>query len=789
MSDKKSSRNILLSVIGIAVLVIVFVGVTFAFFNYTRTGSSNVIKVGRISFISKNEQTINLSNLFPIDPEETGIMNDSTKVGTYTIEIKGDTDNTDGIEYLISAVDANITSNGKTLPISLDITVTTLGTESSSYWTARNSKNATIYKKLVGETLEGNGMLLVGYIKPNTTSGTAEGVDGSITIKAYLDKNKIAISDTYNGEETDNMGTTTNWVNGRVVLTTNEWNALQSTGVSFKVKVEANEGIWVENPSMLYNHIIKDIGAAATIDFANNSSANNGQGMYLLTGTENILYPIYYYRGAINNNNVIFGDYCWQMVRTTDTGGIKMIYNGKPTITGSGNNISYNCGTTRQIQSDIMSTTNLSSSTGYYYADDYEIVSSTGNRATYRLKSSSNSITQVAISSATDASTKIPTIAANYPYTCKKTKENGTCEILYKVDSYESETNANVYASTDIVVIGKSTFNSNYESVSDVGYMSNTRYVYSTTEWIANALFASSATWVTDHYELSDASVTTPDATHHYSCNAVNSESICTDLRYVFNVNGTTKYYITLTNGELKEDALYKMTGNGSPEIEQNNGSYVLNQNSSLIKGVIDTWFETNLTNILDAGKTDYRPYLEDTIYCNDRSFKTMAGLAYYPTFSESGWNKSGGDLTKHLYFGLLNRARNNWYSTTNVPTVVCPNESDRFTVSSSNGNGALTYPVGLLTTDEIVMAGASGDGNSNTSYYLYTGDNYWSLSPYGFVYYYAVEFYVNDRGTLDMSYMVNTHGVRPVISLKHFTEYKSGGDGTSTNPYVVKYD
>ena len=237
-------------VISVFALILMLGTVTYAFFNYTRTGLSNSIKVGRISFVSRQTDTINLTNLFPIDPTNSSDMNDSTKVGTVEIEIEGDTDYAEGVEYLISSVDSSITTNGKTLPISLDITVTTLGTESSSYWTARESKNATIYKRIVGETLEGNQMLLVGFIKKNTTGGTAEGVDGSITIKAYLDKNKILISDTYNNGETptDNLGTPASLGEGKTVFTTTEWNALQNSGVSFKVKVEADEGIWVEEP-------------------------------------------------------------------------------------------------------------------------------------------------------------------------------------------------------------------------------------------------------------------------------------------------------------------------------------------------------------------------------------------------------------------------------------------------------------------------------------------------------------------------------------------------------------
>jgi len=64
--------------------------------------------------------------------------------------------------------------------------------------------------------------------------------------------------------------------------------------------------------------------------------------LYLLESTEDEQYPIYFWRGtrASTNNNFIFASKCWLGIRTTDTGGIKMIYNGTPvdgkctTITG-----------------------------------------------------------------------------------------------------------------------------------------------------------------------------------------------------------------------------------------------------------------------------------------------------------------------------------------------------------------------------------------------------------------------------------------------------------------------
>ena len=47
--------------------------------------------------------------------------------------------------------------------------------------------------------------------------------------------------------------------------------------------------------------------------------------------------PVYYYNGAVEDNNVLFAGFCWKIVRTTDTGGVKLVYNGVQT-NGSCNN-------------------------------------------------------------------------------------------------------------------------------------------------------------------------------------------------------------------------------------------------------------------------------------------------------------------------------------------------------------------------------------------------------------------------------------------------------------------
>ena len=92
------------------------------------------------------------------------------------------------------------------------------------------------------------------------------------------------------------MGTSAELGEGKTVFTTAEWNALGNTGVSFQIKVEANEGIWVKEPLTAVGQIIKEVNTATQINFGNISSASNGQGLYILSGTESDAHPIYYYR-------------------------------------------------------------------------------------------------------------------------------------------------------------------------------------------------------------------------------------------------------------------------------------------------------------------------------------------------------------------------------------------------------------------------------------------------------------------------------------------------------------
>ena len=258
MMKEMKDKKIIFLIVGIAILVIGVVGVTYSFFNYTRTGAANNIGAGRIYFNSTQTQTLNLTNVFPISRND--VESNSVGTDTITIEVEGDTTYDNGIEYLITAEDVNVTVNNKKIPISLYVSNSPdLGTSDTDYFENRGG-NSSIYKSLANSIIVPGQYILVGYIAPGQT-----GIDGEVNIKGFIDKDKILISDTYpeqdiyhtEGVEPNQFevfdyhnGTPESMAEGKVVLTTSEWNSIEgNNALSFKIRIEANEGIWVPEES------------------------------------------------------------------------------------------------------------------------------------------------------------------------------------------------------------------------------------------------------------------------------------------------------------------------------------------------------------------------------------------------------------------------------------------------------------------------------------------------------------------------------------------------------------
>ena len=211
---------------------------------------------------------------------------------------------------------------------------------------------------------------------------------------------------------------------------------------------------------------------------------------------------------------------------------------------------------------------------------------------------------------------------------------------------------------------------------------------------------------------------------------------------------GTTKF-----NGSYNDNAYvgYMYGTTSSSTYEETHA----NTNNSTIKTANDNWYKTNIVD------KNYSQYVADAIYCNDRSLSSGTGIGSTET-----------------YYMAYNRL-----STNKTPSLKCTQNNDKFTISSSLGNGNLTYPVGLITADEAAYAGGKS-GTSNSLYYLYSGQSYWTISPNYFNIVNSYVWYVNSTGRLN-SYNVNySSALRPVISLK--SDITFSGDGSMNSPFEI---
>ena len=505
------------------------------------------------------------------------------------------------------------------------------------------------------------------------------------------------------------------------------------------------------------------VESSSGIDFKSVSSDTNGKGIYTLSSSLNSDYPIYYYRGDVTNNNVIFAGFCWKVVRTTETGGTKLIYNGVPdsnnACTATGNN-------TRIGTSKFNSNYTSLADVGYMYGTRYAYSSKNMNVAgflnkTQSSKSSISATNYIYSDTVTyDEDTGLYTLVNGenrvwsstyvnggnlHKYTCFSETEN-TCEIVNYILRSSSSSSMN-YTTFTSGEMADETLNKEIVYGNDIEYNEATglyQLITTTTSIVKN--------WSDDF-----KTILGPNG-YHYTC--FTDSDTCSEVSYIYYHDSNittgsygTSYYVNLKNGKNISSALNEMF------LSDND---TMNKTNSNLKETIENWYKNNMT--------DYTDMLEDTIWCNDRSISDYGG-----------WDKDASGLGNYLNFASYSRGWGN-----EDPIFTCPNKNDSFTVDDIvNGNGKLTYPVGLLTSDELVYAGAVG-GKSNSSYYLSTGSNYWTLSPYNFDGYNA---YSINASSSSLSYSgvdLFSNGVRPAVSLKKGILY-STGNGTKENPYIVE--
>ncbi len=600
---------------------------------------------------------------------------------------------------------------------------------------------------------------------------------------------------------------------------------------------------------------------------------------------------IFYWDGKSDKNasviqdkfNVIFAGQCWQMLRTTDTGGVKMIYNGEAEdgkcLSTRGEHVGYSGTTTKTLD------------TTFYYGTDY---------------------TYDSINKSFSLAGTITTGSINIgQYTCLSTSQTGTCTELYYINSLNNETTYDVFplnSSSNYAQFGKLKFNESNLSVSDVGYMYNKRYPYSKKDsfksyslfhgtsfssdiWFADSvtydestkqytlndpyqmtsisdskelvgkytfsnkystgytlgyivgvyinsssgvaniyttyltggkttitdtytygdsytdngdgtytindsktvddieffdnyksyaekyicrnannnicddvwyttyieynnfgyasvkdryIFGNSFVYTDGKYKLEDTKIITaadytknPSVLNNYRYTCYDETGECTILSYVYYSNSTSNSYINLSDGKDVDDALEEMLSADD-----------VNTNDSIIKSGIDAWYEKILLN--------YSDYLEDTIFCNDRSITTA-----------DAFNPNGESISEHDPIKFK--------SSDESSDLSCTNETDKF--STENEKAKLKYKVGLISAQEMRLL----DSDNLRK----IGGQYWLASPERFMYYSATNYRINFTGYVIFSLSNSNTGVRPAVSLVPGTEYVSG-DGSMENPYAI---
>jgi len=366
-----------------------------------------------------------------------------------------------------------------------------------------------------------------------------------------------------------------------------------------------------------------------------------------------------------NKNNVIFAGVCWQMIRTTDTGGVKMIYNGN-----AENN---QCLDTRGDHLGYASGEYVTMSSSWWNRQDYIH----GTDYTY------NASTKTFTLSGTTSTVTLGSADSIGKYTCQS-RTSSTCSILYYVEGADDASRVYVLkldGTSHYSQLGTIPFHKFRSSPADIGYMNSVRYQAAT-----------------------KAEVGTQPSYEYYP-----------------------DHYIFLKDNANVEAALRRMINADD-----------VNTNNSTIKSAVDAWYAKRLTN--------YTGYIEDTIYCNNRSVTSLGG-----------WDPSG-NKNELLHFKEE--------STTDLS---CNNITDKF--STLNSKAPLKYPIGLITASELKLMGVAAD----------TGWEYWTASPVRFEPEYALAY--NSNGETPVSEAL---GVRPVISLIPGIEY-TDGDGSMRSPYLIE--
>ncbi len=277
----------------------------------------------------------------------------------------------------------------------------------------------------------------------------------------------------------------------------------------------------------------------------------------------------------LEKNNVLFANHCWQMIRTTDTGGVRLLYYGEASdnkcLATRPNHVGFNQSYVKQFNGNYYYATAFTydaNSNGFYLSGEKEQVTMNNNTG--------NSLVG--------------------KYTCMKNNPDELCSIVWYIESFRETYNANASyislngAKYDNIGI---TYYTNASGLNRIGYMYNTDFVPSSKgcnykEIVSIENLSKNTYWVSDSYTYNSStrkykldnpiqvnSATTYSMNKKYTFLSTNKDATGTVIKYVISNINNSYNYVNLTNNEAFENVNYDITYGTDYTLNQN-GTYSL---------------------------------------------------------------------------------------------------------------------------------------------------------------------------------------------------------------------
>ena len=422
---KNKKKQIIITLIAIISLIVITVGVTYAFFNYSRTGTTdNVVKTGGITFlyteVSGVGKGISLTDAYPVADSIGKVQVGEGKV--FDFKVTSNISMNSSIGYQVTARK----KTGSTLANSaVKVYLTEVnGTEQelllSKYSELSKTDKVDISKYderiLYEATVPANtanyekNFKLRMWISDDTdfTDGSMNDKTFTLTVNVYADGkvvtdnldttntlDSITVSDctldpAFNTATTEYSCTVKNNVTSVTVNATATSSKSKVRGLGAKDLVEGkntlpirviaedgSEKIYnvnvtrkqaVQNVS-IFGKKFEVVDAEPTLTTSSNNTTD-ASGLYTSTDT-NTGKPTYYFRGNVTNNYVKFAGQTWRIVRINEDGTIRMVManginsNANIAFNSNYNNYTYMYYTNSQVKSTLESwyQTNIGSKT------------------------------------------------------------------------------------------------------------------------------------------------------------------------------------------------------------------------------------------------------------------------------------------------------------------------------------------------------------------------------------------------------------------------------------------